>query len=78
MGTSLTAFETGPSRWVAERRVVAGRGERMIAFSGRGAQTVWKLLEVFASQWRSIENLPDKPGPFIIRATRTTLRDLDI
>lgn len=66
------------SRRVAEREAVVQHGARMVVLSGRDAKTTWAQLEVFMSQWRGIENLLDRPGPFIYRATRTTLRDLDV
>ena len=66
------------SRRVAEREAVVEHGARMVVLSGRDAKTTWAQLEVFMSQWRGIENLLDRPGPFIFRAARTTLRDLDV
>jgi len=50
----------------------------MVVLGARDAQTVWTRLEVVMSQWRRIESLLDRPGPFIIRATRTRLTDLDV
>lgn len=66
------------SRRIAEREAVFQHGARVLVLSARDAQTVWTQLEVFMSQWRRIENLLDRPGPFIVRATRTTLSDLDL
>ncbi len=66
------------SRRVAERQAVVQHGARLVVLSARDAQTVWAQLEVFMSQWSRIENLLDRPGPFIIRATRTTLSDLHV
>lgn len=66
------------SRRVAERQAVVEHGARMIALSGPDAGTVWAQLEVVLSQWRGIEKLLGRPGPFIVRATRTTLTDLDV
>ena len=65
-------------RRVAERQAAVQHKARMVVLSARDAQTVWAQLEVFMSQWRRIENLLDRPGPFIIRATRTTLSDLHV
>ncbi|MCY3923925.1 MAG: hypothetical protein OXG52_00215 [bacterium] len=65
------------SRRVAERQAVVQHGARMVVLSARDARTVRGRLEVFMGQWRRIESLLDRPGPFIVRATRTTLRDLD-
>lgn len=66
------------SRRVAERQAVVQHGARMVVLGARDAQTVWTRLEVVMSQWRRIESLLDRPGPFIIRATRTRLTDLDV
>lgn len=66
------------SHRVAERQAVSEHGARMIVLSGRDAKTVWAQLEVLMAQWRRIEQLFHKPGPFIVRATRTRLADLDV
>lgn len=65
-------------RRVAERRAVVGHGARMVALAARDAKTVWTQLEVVMSQWRRIEKLLELPGPFIYRASRTTLGVVDV
>lgn len=63
---------------VAERRAVVDHGARLVALAARDAKTVWTQLEVLMTQWRRIEKLLELPGPFIVRATRTRLTDLDV
>lgn len=57
----------------AEVEAVKRHGARMVALSGREAVNRWDQLEVLMCQWRRIEALVDRPGPFIERATRTGL-----
>ena len=66
------------SRRVAERQAVFEHGARMVVLSARHAKTLWAQLEVLMSQWRRIEKLLELPGPFIYRASRTTLRVVDV
>jgi hypothetical protein len=55
----------------AEIAAVRDNGAKMVALSGRDATTTWNQLEVLFSQWRAIEPLADRDGPFIYAATRT-------
>lgn len=58
----------------AEIAAVRDYGARMVALSGGDALNTWNQLEVLFTQWRTIEPLADKPGPFIYAATRSGLR----
>ena len=49
-------------------------GARMIALAGKQATSTWTQLEVLMCQWRAIESQLQTPGPFILTATRTTLK----
>jgi hypothetical protein len=49
---------------------------RMVALNQRDAQTKWGQLEVFMTQWRSIEAVISEPGPFIWRASHGNDQDL--
>lgn len=62
----------------AEVAAVRDSGARMVALAGSEAIGTWRQLEVLMSQWRAIEALLGKPGPFIYSATRSRLRKLDI
>jgi hypothetical protein len=46
---------------------------KMVALNQRDAQTKWRQLEVFMTQWRRIEALTAEPGPFIWRTSRTAM-----
>lgn len=48
-------------------------GARMVAIASDDGATKWGQLEVFMNQWRAIEKLLDRPGPFIYAASRTAL-----
>lgn len=58
----------------AEIAAVRDNGARMVALSGPEARGTWAQLEVLMAQWRAVEALAVKPGPFIYTATRTRLR----
>jgi hypothetical protein len=49
---------------------------KMVALNQRDAQTKWGQLEVFMTQWRSIEALISQPGPFIWRVSRTVMTQI--
>lgn len=49
---------------------------KMVALNQRDAQTKWGQLEVFMTQWRSIEAVISEPGPFIWRVSRTALTQI--
>lgn len=51
---------------------------KMVALNQRDAQTKWGQLEVFMTQWRRIEALISEPGPFIWRASRTTMTSIPL
>jgi hypothetical protein len=50
----------------------------MIALAGKEATSTWTQLEVLMCQWRAIERQLDKPGPFILTATRTALKPVSL
>jgi hypothetical protein len=57
----------------AEIAAVREHGAKMVALTGKDARNTWQQLEVVMSQWRRFEELVDVAGPFIWRATRTSL-----
>lgn len=65
-------------RRVAEVQAVVEHGAAMVALASQDARTLWDQLEVLMRQWRAIEKLHGLPGPFIYRASRTTLSKLDL
>lgn len=62
----------------AETAAVRESGARMVALAGRDTIGTWAQLETLLCQWRSIEPLLDRPGPFIYSATQTSLRPIDL
>jgi hypothetical protein len=62
----------------AEVEAVKRHGARMIALAGREAVNRWDQLEVLMCQWRRIEAMADRPGPFIERATRSRLSPVEL
>lgn len=51
---------------------------KMVALNQRDAQTKWGQLEVFMTQWRSIEAVISQPGPFIWRVSRTVMTQIPL
>lgn len=62
----------------AEIAAVRDNGARMVTLAGNEAIGTWAQLEVLLCQWRAVEALLRKPGPFIYSATRTSLRRVDL
>jgi hypothetical protein len=58
----------------AEIEAIRNSGAKMVALAGREATTTWNQLEVLLTQWRAIEALTGRSGPFIYSATRSRLR----
>jgi hypothetical protein len=50
----------------------------MVALAGAAAGGTWDQLEIVMAQWRVIDQLTERPGPFIYTATRTTVRRLPL
>lgn len=62
----------------AEIAAVRENTAKMVALNQQDARTKWGQLEVFMTQWRSIEALTARPGPFIWRASRTAMTDIPL
>lgn len=59
-----------------EIAAVRENGAKMVALNQQDARTKWGQLEVFMTQWRSIEAMTTKRGPFIWRASRTAMTEI--
>lgn len=57
----------------AEIDAVIEHGARMVAIASDDGATKWGQLGVVMNQWRAIEKLTARPGPFIYTASRTAL-----
>jgi PIN like domain len=77
-GWLIITRDANIARHPAELSAVRDSGARMVALSGVEARGTWNQLEVLLSQWRAIEALGGASGPFIYRATRTTLRPVEL
>jgi hypothetical protein len=51
---------------------------RLIALAGAEATNTWNQLEILMCQWHAIERRIDESGPFIYKATRTSLKAVDV
>jgi len=61
-----------------EITAVRENGAKMVALNQQDARTKWGQLEVFMTQWRNIEELASRPGPFIVRASRTVMTEIPL
>jgi 3-methyladenine DNA glycosylase Tag len=61
-----------------EIAAVREHGAKMVALNQADARTKWGQLEVFMTQWRNIEAMTTKPGPFIWRVSRTALTEIPL
>lgn len=52
---------------------VREHGARLIVLAGKEARGPWEQLEILLTQWRQIEGLASRPGPWVYSATRTRL-----
>jgi hypothetical protein len=57
----------------AEIAAVRDHGAKMVALSAPDAGSIWNQLEVVMANWRRFEDLAAHTGPFIWRATRSSL-----
>jgi hypothetical protein len=62
----------------AEIAAVRDNGAKLVALAGRDALNTWNQLEVLFAQWRAIEPLRERAGPFIYAATRSGLRSIEL
>jgi len=62
----------------AELAAVRDNRAKMVALASPEALDTWAQLEIVMTQWRAINTLADRLGPFVFTATRTSLRAIDI
>jgi hypothetical protein len=62
----------------AEIQAVRASGARMITLTGREAADTFHQLESLMCQWRKIELLLARPGPFIFAVTRTSFKEIPL
>jgi len=61
--------------WIAS---VAEHRAKLVVLSGRDAGGTWGQLEILLTQWRAIDALAAREGPFIHAATRSGLRAIPL
>lgn len=61
-----------------EIAAVRDSGAKMINLASADAGTTWAQLEVLMTQWRRIEALADRPGPFVYSVSRTSFREVPL
>lgn len=62
----------------AEIDAVRNSGARMITLAGAEAVDTFSQLEALMCNWRQIQRLLARSGPYIYIATRTKLRELPL
>lgn len=62
----------------AELAAVRDNAAKMVAIASEEKLDIWRELEVVMVQWRAIERLLERPGPFIYTATRTSLKPVTL
>lgn len=62
----------------AEIQAVRDAGAKMVTLASADAGSTWAQLEVLMSQWRHIEALTARDGPFIWTASRTVTREIPL
>lgn len=74
--TILTRDEHIATR-LAEHEAVRASSARMFAITSAGDLDLWGLVRVVAAQWDHLEQVRlERPGPFIVGFTRTTMHDV--
>jgi PIN like domain len=62
----------------AEIAAVRDAGARMVTLISADATDTFHQLEVLMSQWRRLELLCKRPGPFIVAASRTSFKEVPL
>lgn len=60
----------------AEKNAVLAARARMFAITSEESLDAWGLLEVVVTQWRRMEEVAEKPGPYIYAVTRSGVREI--
>jgi hypothetical protein len=62
----------------AEIQAVRVSGARMVTLTARDAVDTFHQLESLMCQWRKVEDLLTRSGPFIVAVTRTSFSDVAV
>lgn len=77
-GMAIISRDRAISRRRAERDAVLAARAPMFAIADPGRLGVWDQLEIVMHRWRDMEELRDRPGPYIYALTRTRLTEIDL
>jgi hypothetical protein len=72
-GMVIITRDSRIQRRPAELNAVREHGARLVALAGEETSGTWSQLEVVMVNWRRLEALTERTGPFVYRATRTRL-----
>jgi PIN like domain len=66
------------SRRRAEKDAILAAGAQMFAITDPGQLRVWDLLEIVMHRWRDMEQIRERPGPYIFTLSRTRMTEIDL
>ncbi len=66
------------SRRRGEKDAILAAGAQMFAITDPGQLRVWDLLEIVMHRWRDMEQMRQRPGPYIFALTRTRMTEIDL
>jgi hypothetical protein len=72
-GLVIVTRDSQIQRRPAELNAVREHGARLVALAGAETAGTWAQLEVVMINWRRLDALTERPGPFVYRATRSRL-----
>ena len=77
-GMAIISRDAVISRRRVEKDAILAAGAQMFAITDPGQLRVWDLLEIVMQRWRDMEQLRERPGPYIFALTRTRMTEIDL
>ena len=77
-GMAIISRDAAISRRRVEKDAVLAAGAQMFAITDPGQLRVWDPLEIVMQRWRDMEQLRERPGPYIFALTRTRMTEIDL
>ncbi len=77
-GMAIISRDAAISRRRVEKDAILAAGAQMFAITDPGQLRVWDLLEIVMQRWRDMEQLRERPGPYIFALTRTRMTEIDL
>ncbi len=76
-GTAILTRDEHIASRLLEHEAVRTAAAQMFAIASAGDLDLWALTRVVAAQWDRLDDVrQERPGPFIVGFTRTTLTDV--